>query len=119
MGCSKHNCSHNNILIANGGNMKSMINRITRKGYGNEGIARKLGVSSSLIHKHRKQFNPMIDRAIGTHFFTKSIPDLAKSYRAAKKSDIAVKVSFWSEFKRFMRFVLGPAYRLQAIIRYR
>ncbi len=119
MGCPGNHCNNHNRTNSTGGNMKSMVNRVTRMGYGNEGIARKLGVSSSLIHKHRKSFNPMVDRAINTHFFTKSIPDLAKSYRAASKSTVAVKDSFWSKFKRFMRFVFAPVYRLQAMVRYR
>ena len=48
-----------------GGKMKDSINKIDREfGYSNSVLAKRLGVSEALIHKHRKNRNPLIDRSM-------------------------------------------------------
>lgn len=59
--------------------MKSNLNKVTKLGYSNYGIAKRLGVSVALIHKNCKKVpHPLIEKSIKEHFFMKR-PKLLKS----------------------------------------
>ncbi len=88
--------------------MKTYINKITRKGYSNVAIAKKLGVTAGLIHRHRKSFNPLIDKAIFTHFFTKKI--LIPTGKIKELGNVLPE-TFLQKVMRYIRGLFAPIWK--------
>ena len=97
--------------------MKTNINKLSRLNYSNGMIASKLGVSVQMVHKHRKHFNALVDKAIGTHFFIKrlSLPKFTPKI----KEMIIEKEGFFEKIKRYFRLITLPIYKLYQKIFYK
>ncbi|AFN75763.1 hypothetical protein MROS_2533 [Melioribacter roseus P3M-2] len=84
--------------------MKTAINKVTKQGYSNYAIAKKIGVSTKLIHRHRKNFSVALDRAIEKHFLLKGYtPKLPQDFCSPEKK---FKESKWSKVKYYLRSFL-------------
>jgi hypothetical protein len=82
--------------------------------YSNIVIAKELGVSAKLIHKHRKKFNPVVDRAIRNKFFTKftkftKFPKLPYDREKTKIENVS-EHTFIEKLKIFLRKIFYPIY---------
>jgi hypothetical protein len=94
--------------------MKSNLNRVSRLNYSNATIALRCGVSVKLIHNCRKKFNPLVDKAIKTHFFSKAIHFPAFTPKLV--DTITPKESFLKKFLYKLqltarRFITTPLYK--------